>query len=651
MPSLHRIRVALALAAVVAAGCQDYNFNPVGQCLIQPGSRRVTLSDISSADVLFVVDDSGSMRGEQDKLAANFSAFIANLDAANDARAAAGLEPIDFHIAVTTTSIFWNFQTTQTCRSDCPGASSSLVCCTSGNTPALRPRACTPGGAACPSSPTATTCRNDCNQLKGAYYCCDSGGNFPTSAQEQVPCSRAGVQCGTFERHHSFPSGCTPGVAVNEWPFPRGDFVSWSGGSSANPRVLHFDKELYTTGVNRQGFTDTQLIDFFRGAGPVGGNIAVGTCGSGQEQALRAARLALEKAASRQQKDTYAREKDGGGNPVPTWNAATRTASSDADWLVAGSRSKLVLVFVGDEDDCSSPEDPSGGVVMLSEPPGNDACSRDAGTAAPLGQKQFAVSSFVDYVMGLGRPVGAAFVFPAAQESCSGDSCTAGTCCARDCPGTIDVCTNNATCGGQAAGHRLLAAAGEFEARGADVVVGSICDPRFAALLDQVAEIVKPPAGLTLPSRPAESDITVLRIVSPSGQTRKVCGRPLAPATYASLAAAQASGADWWFTQVPDVVTPTIPVPQPWNPVALSQFVYINPQGSCIANPGETYSADYIGRLPEGGCLSDAQCGAILGPGANGWTCYVPGPGGTCEPDGVGTPGTCLCGNRSKNCP
>ncbi len=645
MPSLHRIRVALALAAVAAAGCQDYNFNPVGQCLIQPGSRRVTLSDISSADVLFVVDDSGSMGGEQAKLATNFNSFITSLDGANDARAAAGLEPIDFHIAVTTTSVFLNLPTTQTCRSDCPGAAGALVCCTSGNTPALQPRACTPGVTTCPAG---TTCGVGCNGLKGANYCCDqTNGTFPPgSITEVVPCGRENGACGTFERHYR-STGCTPGVAVNEWPFPRGDFVSWTNISSANPRVLHFDKELYLTGRNRQGFTDTQLIDFFRGSGPLGGNIAVGTCGSGQEQALQAARLAIQKALAGQQKDTYARASDGGGNPVPTWTPPTRTASSNADWLVPGARSKLVLVFVGDEDDCSSPEDPSAGVV-LSGAPGADSCTTDSGPGGP--NKQFSVASVADYVMGLGRPVGvafiASFVGPGSSSSCSGDSCVAQTCCQPDCPtaGTCGTTVSPTWCGGQGPGTRLLAAASEFRSRGADVVVGSVCDPRFDLLLDQIAEIVKPPSGLTLPSRPAESDITVLRIASPSGLTRKVCGRPLPPRTTPAnytLAEAQATGADWWFTATAD----------PGVPVALSQFVYINPQGSCIANPGETYSADYIGRLPEGGCLSDAQCGAILGPGANGWTCYVPGPGGTCEPDGVGTPGTCLCGNRSKNCP
>src|SRR5512140_2826268 len=121
------VRGMLALVAVLAAGCQDYNFNPVGHCVIQPGSERVTLSSVSTADVLFVVDDSGSMGAEQDALAANFGAFIDNLDLANATRVASGLQPFDFHIAVTSTSVFWNYQTSATCSSTCPDAAGQLV--------------------------------------------------------------------------------------------------------------------------------------------------------------------------------------------------------------------------------------------------------------------------------------------------------------------------------------------------------------------------------------------------------------------------------------------------------------------------------------------------------------------------------------------
>ncbi len=103
------VRALAPLAMLAAAGCQDYNFNPVGHCLVQPGNERVTLSDLSSADILFVVDDSGSMAAEQQRSSpTNFTRFVDNLDQTNAERAAAGLSPIDFHIAVTTTSVFWN---------------------------------------------------------------------------------------------------------------------------------------------------------------------------------------------------------------------------------------------------------------------------------------------------------------------------------------------------------------------------------------------------------------------------------------------------------------------------------------------------------------------------------------------------------------
>jgi hypothetical protein len=638
----HRARGTLLLTLLLAAGCQDYNFNPVGHCLIQPGTRRVELSSLSSADVLFVVDDSGSMGGEQIALADNFSAFIDNLDAANAARATAGLLPIDFHIAVTSTSVFWNYQTSNpatTCRSDCSGAAGQLVCCKTDGTPARQPMACTwPGTAG--SCPAGTTCGANCPGLKGENYCCDQSGSgsYPAgSIVADVPCSRAGTLCGSFEQHYNFPS-CSPGAVagMDEWPYPRGEFISWSNGATPNPRVLHFDKELYTAGVNRQGFTSEQLIGFFSG-GTNPGNVVVGTCGSGEEQALSAARLAIEKARDGLQKDTYPREKPASGPILPTWNLATRTAGSTADWFVAGADSKLVVVFVGDEDDCSSPPDPSGGVVMLAEATGNDACTRDASTPAPLGGKQFSVDSFVDFFTGLGRPVAAGFILPASEQRCTLETCTATSLC---CPAGASC--PSSTAGAQSRGVRLLETAKALAARGVEVVAGSICDPSFGTLLDEIAEIVKPPTGLELPSQPAATEVTLLRIEA-DGQTRKICGRPLAPraGTNYTLAQAQETGADWWFTATSN----------PGEPAPTSRFVYINPAGSCVANPGETYSADYLGMVPAGGCLSDAQCGQVLGGNEGSWTCYAGVEGDVCVTPTAAKPGTCICGARPQNCP
>jgi hypothetical protein len=576
------------------------------------------------------------MQGEQAALADNFDDFIANLGSTNEVRANGGLQPIDFHIAVTTSSVFWNFETTQTCRSDCTGANGARVCC-NGLTPVRRPKGCS--GASDGSCPAPTSCRLNCNRLQGEFTCCNADGSIPAEAlTELVPCAREGIQCGTLETHYDF-QGCGSSIATNQSPYPQGDFVSFStapGSAVPNPRVLHFDKELYPNppnpgATNKQGFTSTQLVGWFKQ------NIAVGTCGSGQEQALQAGRLAIQKAlAPTGQKDT----RDAAGGVA--WTAPTATApngaSAQARW--PNPNSKLVTIFVGDEDDCSSPQDPSGGVVMLSEGPGADACTRDATESAPLGRKQFATSEFVDFFTNLGRPVAAAFIFPAAQTTCSLTSdpvcTTAGLCC----PPT--GCTS--TDGAQARGSRLLATAQALKGAGVEVVAGSICDPDFGRLLDEIADIVKPPQTLILPTEPADSRIALLRIMRANGDTRKLCGAPLARGTLPDLAAAQATRADWWFTASRDPGPPNGAVGSA-NAVP-SQFVYINPQGGCIANPGETYSADYLGVVPAGGCVQlpedtppggtapvgSVDCQAKLGGQMESWDCFMP-PGairGTC---------------------
>src|SRR5512134_2375994 len=99
-------RAALAICAVTLVGCQSYNFNPVGKCIIQPGNTRLTLNAVSTADILFVIDDSGSMRTQQESLARNFGAFIDALALEQKGRAQRGLEPLDFHIAITSSSVF-----------------------------------------------------------------------------------------------------------------------------------------------------------------------------------------------------------------------------------------------------------------------------------------------------------------------------------------------------------------------------------------------------------------------------------------------------------------------------------------------------------------------------------------------------------------
>jgi hypothetical protein len=621
-----RVRALALTALLAAAGCQDYNFNPVGHCLIEPGTERVTLSDITTADVLFVVDDSGSMGGKQKKLADNFSSFITNLDTFNTNRHDAGQTPIDFHLAVTTTSVYYNAPTMAICRSDCPGATSGTdVCCNTSGGAALGPmktvQKCT---GASDTSCVAGTCRDDCLTFQGEFACCDATSKVPAQTQE-IPCATVGDACGDLQTHYFWDPnspGCTPGNAVDFTPFPGGTFVA----AGSNPKVLHFDKSLYTCATppctNDSGQTVAQLQGLFSQ------NVAVGTCGSNEEQALQAGRLAVEKAVAGTQPET---------------------------WL--HDAAKLVLVVVGDEDDCSSPQDASKGIILTGTP-GNDSCVADEALPADQ-QRMFPVSSFVDYLTGLGRPLGAAFIVSAragSSDVCQDESCFPDVCCDTACTGSDAVCTTN-LCGGQAPGKRLLEAASELRAKNADVVAGSVCDSDFASILDRIADIVKPPSGLVLPSQPADEKVIVLRIASASGKTRKTCHGP-APS---SMDAAQAAAAnyDWWFTASRDQLTA-----DQKKPTGASKFIYINHATlDCEADVGETYSADYLGRLPSTGCQgatgdeADASCVATLGGRAGDWTCFAgtTGAGACVVPTGGDVVGTCICGARggsgSGNCP
>ena len=632
MSRTSRARALGITALLAAAGCQDYNFNPVGDCLLKPNLKQVTLSDITTADVLFVVDDSGSMGGEQQKLADNFAAFIANLDLTNQNRVAQQLVPIDFHVAVTTTSVFDNRPDSSNpfCRNDCPdpagGTVAGSVCCkTLGTTPVAPFRTVQKCSGASDASCLAGACRNDCVSFHGEYVCCDPTTKIPQRTQN-ISCSTLGTACGDLNTHYRSNPDCTLGNAVDGAPYPQGSFVA----AGANPAVIHFDKELYTCATppctNKGGFTAAQLKTFFSQ------NVLVGTCGSNEEQGLAAAKLAVQKALA-----------------VP---AAQR------DWLHANS--KLVLVFVGDEDDCSSPQDPSKGIILTGAP-GADSCVADE-ALPPDQQKLFAVDSFTHYftkeVEGT-PPVGAAFIVSAragSQDVCQDETCVADVCCDTACTGNASVCTS-ITCGGQAPGTRFLEQAGELRSASADVVAGSICDPSFGTILDRIAEIVKPPSGLLLPSQPAAEEVTVLRIVAAnSSATRKTCHGP-APAGM-TTADAIAAGYDWWFTTSREQLTDAQKAP-----TAASKFVYINHlTQACEATAGETYSAEYIGRLPDNGCsgtgatdaeakqAADDNCVAMLGGRPGDWTCFAGTDGaGLCTAPTGTVVGTCLCGPRGGN--
>ncbi len=626
-------RRILALAAAVAAvvlgvwGCQDYNFNPVGSCIIQPGSRQVRLEDVSVADVLFVVDDSGSMAGEQQNLSRNFGAFIFALAKENRARVASGLKPLEFHLAVTTSSVFRIRGTSSPTESYAYSDKYDDVV--------------NPADHGCTADASCTAA----NIGKNTASCAGAGSRV---------CGRVGQCC-----------NCVPGAAVSGQAYPKGDFVV----AGTNPKVLHFTRSLpWTswgcvddaactqagTGCGASGSTCGSAgkccaplctadgactqVGAACGAGGVCGavneccaappaaiqtlidqfkqNVQVGTCGSAQEQHLQAARLAVQKALAGQQPGVAAGE-----------------------WPHAGA--KLVVAVVGDEDDCSNPpptcvdpahctpaevansisiNDPTGAKGLCSQtlqtcapaPAANtcpapqsctpiiglsgfDGCTYDQALPAAQ-QKAYAINDLYAFFAGLGKPLGSAFVVSAQDGTCQyadfGATCQPGICCDTVCTG--GACTS-IVCGGQAPGRRLLQAATRFRDAGTDTVAGNICDQQFDRTLGNIAQLVKSPSTLKLDSVPAASDITVVRIAdSASGATRRIC----------------TPGVGWWFYDC-DILTTPPPVFRPpgcppSEPAGCpTQCIFINhPSGDCEANPGETYSAEYLGQLPPGGCAN-----------------------------------------------
>ena len=540
-------RAALVCLAALA-GCQSYSFNPVGKCVIQPGSAQVKLDQVATADLLFVVDDSGSMASNQSNLAQNFGAFIDELAKTQRDRAQRGLVPLDFHIAITTSSVYENL-------------------------PAQ-------GGATCAStagSPLTCTFRTYVDSSLKSYACTEPAQTPPQACGDLV------TQFWGFTSSHS---GCTPGPIGEGRPYPGGDFIAAAG----NPRVLHFTKDLgwATWGTASPDPRITDLVAKFQQ------NISVGTCGSGQEQHLQGGRLAIDKALHR---NGLSQPSDVGAGEFPHDGA------------------KLVVVYVGDEDDCSGPTDPNLAVITNGAYDTQDTCVQDWRQPDPAKRKEFPLTDFADHLLGLNRPVAAGFIFSSV--------CTVGADGKQSCSPGLCGCptgqTDPSVCHGKSSGTRMKELATLLEQRSVPVVEASVCDASFATTLQSLAELVKPPTGLRLPSQPAAGEVTVLRIVSADGKGSRLCKGP-------------GADQDWWFVSCSD----TSPTPAPV--ASATSCIAIRSGSSCEANPGETYSAEYLGVVPPGGCgvaaEQSSECAQALGGRAQDWTCEI--PTGQAR-------GTCLC--------
>jgi hypothetical protein len=248
MLTAHRVPSTLAAAApllaLLAGGCgPEAPANAVKSC------EQLELAD-DATDVLFVVDDSGSMSDKQQNLADNFQGFIERL--------AGSATRNLYQVAVVTSSVNrYDF------------------------------------------------------------------GAFPDTYISSTVC---------------------PASPLSGQPYPKGAIVSVSGPDDPTRRVLSTTQPPRILSAG-----SPTLVQDFRS------NVFVGVCGSGREQGMEAARLALSE-------------------PL--------LSGANAGLVRRGAR--LVVVFVSDDDDCSDPQ----GTGTSEEPPG---CT------------SYPVQNYVDFLRG---PIG-----------------------------------------------------------------------------------------------------------------------------------------------------------------------------------------------------------------------------------------------------
>jgi len=98
-----RVRTVVSFLTLLVAGmsCQSYVAVPVQPATLVAVAQHSQVKVATKADILFVVDDSLSMSGKQDRLAQALAGFTAQLDALQP--------PVDYQVAVVTTSIFERF--------------------------------------------------------------------------------------------------------------------------------------------------------------------------------------------------------------------------------------------------------------------------------------------------------------------------------------------------------------------------------------------------------------------------------------------------------------------------------------------------------------------------------------------------------------
>ena len=89
--------VIVMLLGFLGLACQDYSFEELPSSVIKRKSFTQTINVASEVDILFVIDNSGSMLGEQQNMASSFESFVNVLDERF------GLDK--YHIGIVTTTM------------------------------------------------------------------------------------------------------------------------------------------------------------------------------------------------------------------------------------------------------------------------------------------------------------------------------------------------------------------------------------------------------------------------------------------------------------------------------------------------------------------------------------------------------------------
>ena len=73
------VRLATPLALTLVFACSERALRPINPCTTLGAQQRVAVRDLADVDLVFMIDDSGSMREEQQKLRRQLPQMIRGL--------------------------------------------------------------------------------------------------------------------------------------------------------------------------------------------------------------------------------------------------------------------------------------------------------------------------------------------------------------------------------------------------------------------------------------------------------------------------------------------------------------------------------------------------------------------------------------------